>query len=208
MKYPCGMIRDLLPLYADGVCGEESAEIVKEHLSECKECGERLKTLSGIDGETEMNKAASFKGIKRKLIKKQIVIVLTVIALLAVGIFAAVSILKNSSGIIVYDDNISVNMTEGGLTARLSGNEAEILRVKRVESDEGSLLFFRMSANKWIDIVTSDKVFSEYLLCPVEKGAETVSAVYYYAGEIAGLESLNSEELQTVKDSSVLLWSK
>lgn len=37
-KYPCGIVRDLIPLYRDGVCGAESREIVEEHLRECAEC--------------------------------------------------------------------------------------------------------------------------------------------------------------------------
>ncbi len=37
-KYSCGLIRDLLPLYCDKVCGEESRRIVEEHLEECGEC--------------------------------------------------------------------------------------------------------------------------------------------------------------------------
>lgn len=38
MKYECGMIRDLLPLYQDRVCSEESRRIVQEHLEECQDC--------------------------------------------------------------------------------------------------------------------------------------------------------------------------
>ena len=38
MKYPCNVIQDLLPLYLDGVCSEESKAIVEQHLSECPAC--------------------------------------------------------------------------------------------------------------------------------------------------------------------------
>lgn len=38
MKYPCELIRDLIPLRADGVCSEISAVAVEEHLAECEEC--------------------------------------------------------------------------------------------------------------------------------------------------------------------------
>ena len=33
MKYSCNMIQDLIPLYIDGVCSEESKEAVEQHLS-------------------------------------------------------------------------------------------------------------------------------------------------------------------------------
>lgn len=38
MKLSCEVIRDLLPLYEDEVCCEESKELVEEHLSECAAC--------------------------------------------------------------------------------------------------------------------------------------------------------------------------
>ena len=38
MKYPCSLIQDLLPLYHDGVCSEESNKIIEAHLSECSSC--------------------------------------------------------------------------------------------------------------------------------------------------------------------------
>ena len=35
----CEIVRDLLPLYIDGVCLEGSRELVEEHLKECEEIG-------------------------------------------------------------------------------------------------------------------------------------------------------------------------
>ena len=34
----CDIIKDLLPLYIDECCSEESANEVKKHLEKCKEC--------------------------------------------------------------------------------------------------------------------------------------------------------------------------
>ena len=31
----CEVIRDLLPLYSDGVCSEESRRLTEEHLAQC-----------------------------------------------------------------------------------------------------------------------------------------------------------------------------
>ena len=42
MKFPCDMIRDLLPLYADDACSAESRRIVDEHLQECPDCAKLL----------------------------------------------------------------------------------------------------------------------------------------------------------------------
>ena len=50
-KYPCGVVRDLLPLYRDNVCGEESRHIVEAHLAECSECPKILEQME--DGSVE-----------------------------------------------------------------------------------------------------------------------------------------------------------
>lgn len=42
MKMKCEVIRDLFPSYIDGLTSEESNELIKEHLEECRECREYL----------------------------------------------------------------------------------------------------------------------------------------------------------------------
>ena len=49
MKLSCEVIRDLLPLYHDGVCSEESREIVEEHVETCADC---KAVLHGLREET------------------------------------------------------------------------------------------------------------------------------------------------------------
>ena len=50
MKYDCDVIRDLLPLYADKACSENSQKIVEEHLQECPDC----RGVAGMLLETEI----------------------------------------------------------------------------------------------------------------------------------------------------------
>ncbi len=45
MKTHCDIVKDLLPLYADGACSEESMKLVEEHLEECEECSRMLAML-------------------------------------------------------------------------------------------------------------------------------------------------------------------
>ena len=45
MKTECDVIRDLLPLYADGVCSEKSRQMVNEHLAQCEVCAGLLTSL-------------------------------------------------------------------------------------------------------------------------------------------------------------------
>lgn len=55
-KYSCGIVRDLMPLYRDGVCGEESRKIVEEHLRECTDCREMSECLNDTTIERTLSK--------------------------------------------------------------------------------------------------------------------------------------------------------
>lgn len=51
MKYNCDVIRDLLPLYIDGVASEKSAELVREHLAECEKCASLVPEMQSEEVE-------------------------------------------------------------------------------------------------------------------------------------------------------------
>ena len=78
MKYPCNIIQDLLPLYHDNVCSEESRRAVQQHLPECEACRDYLAALDRPDAAfalpeetSEEQKAASFRSFHQRLEKKQ-----------------------------------------------------------------------------------------------------------------------------------------
>lgn len=220
MKYPCNLIQDLLPLYYDGVCSEESKLIIEQHLSECTTCKEFYLAMHEADEfiidtpnlDIEHKKVASFKAVKKKLLKKQVFIVVIAFILLSILAFSVVGVLKNSVQIIPYEDNISVSMIDDSLIARLQGNVANHYKVKRVditiEGKVNTYLFFYLSGTKWDTLVTSKDVFSEYTLCPADKGAKYINSVFYYTGNYTNIESMSQNELQKVIDNSILLWNK
>ncbi len=59
MKMDCDVIRDLLPLYTDGACGEKSRKLVEEHLQECADCREILQMLRNTEIETGLTQEKS-----------------------------------------------------------------------------------------------------------------------------------------------------
>jgi len=71
IKYPCGMIEDLIPLYIEGDVSDEIKEIVEKHLKDCKNCSDlaaeysndKLK-LTGV--EEDLPQANTFKKSKKK----------------------------------------------------------------------------------------------------------------------------------------------
>lgn len=220
MKYPCNVIQDLMPLYLDGVCSEESKTIVEQHLSECPDCKEYYTAMCEAEeiikmpphADRECQKAASFQSVKKKLLRKQILIVAASIVLLAVIALTLIGVLKSSVNIVEYEDNVSVSMIDNSLVGRLNGSQETYVKIKRTtviaDGQEKNYLFYYVSDTKWDDLTTSRQVFSEYVLCPADKGADQIDSVYYYTGDYTDIETMSRDELQEVIGASVLLWSK
>lgn len=220
MKYPCELIQDLLPLYLDGVCSKESKTAIEKHLSECADCKAFYTAMCEADGieinpniaERERQKAASFQAVKKKLFRKQILSAIAAILLLVIIAAAVIGVLKNTSQIVAYDNNVSVSMVDGDLIGRLQGSQEHYLKIKRVtvlsDGKEEHYLFFYVSDTKWNELTTSEKVFSEFSICSADKGADQIDAVYYFTGDYTNVESMSAEELQEVIAASELLWDK
>jgi hypothetical protein len=45
MRITCEIIKDLLPLYHDNVCSEDSRKLVEDHLLTCEKCRDELKQI-------------------------------------------------------------------------------------------------------------------------------------------------------------------
>ena len=58
MNISCEIIKDLLPLYHDGVCSNESKAMIEEHLAECDNCKKEL---------DEMDEVLPVKNMKQNL---------------------------------------------------------------------------------------------------------------------------------------------
>lgn len=88
----CGIVKDLLPLYADDVCTPESKKFVAEHLAECEECCKELESyqLDVITGNT-MEKDA-VKKFKKKTEKKITLKVISIVLAVCIGVIGAYNV--------------------------------------------------------------------------------------------------------------------
>ena len=76
MKNECSYVRDVLPLYLEGMVSEETSAFVKEHLENCPECAKEFEGMKAgikvekISNETQNHLEAevlkSMKAIRRK----------------------------------------------------------------------------------------------------------------------------------------------
>ncbi len=89
-RYGCDMIQDLLALYHDGVCSEESRAAVEQHLGECEKCSEIAKQLA--DSEIEDNISQQAQDVLKNHDRKQRRKIHIIIACAAAAVLAVVLI--------------------------------------------------------------------------------------------------------------------
>lgn len=88
MKYNCGIIDDLLPLYLDGACSEESKAAIESHLMSCDMCRDKLARMKAdnvipevIKSDSEITMVKYAQKVKRHRIRLAIgAVVISVVA--------------------------------------------------------------------------------------------------------------------------------
>lgn len=91
-KTNCDLINDLLPLYADNVCSEESKAAVAEHISGCEKCRTQLEKMGRPISVNPAEDIAVMKRIKKRIRIEKIVIgasiaIVLIIALTVLNFF-------------------------------------------------------------------------------------------------------------------------
>lgn len=98
MKISCEIIKDLLPLYHDGVCSSDSKMMVEEHLAYCDSCKTELQAMDEKllinNTEQNLNEAEAVKKLSRrwkrgmnKSLLKGILFTIGIIALFALALY-------------------------------------------------------------------------------------------------------------------------
>lgn len=106
MHVTCDVIRDLLPLYHDDICSQDSRTLVDEHLANCESCRAELAAMKAdmtIPHPTPETKALkklnrAWKKVKRKSLTKGLLAAVLVLALLAGGFFGVFSLCRMEGG--------------------------------------------------------------------------------------------------------------
>ena len=130
-KITCEMMHDLLPLYADGVCSEDSRKTVNAHLAGCSECREMLNKLNqkvAVAADTDIS---AIRKIKKKLFVRKAAAAIAAVILLAAGLFGGYiwAVTDCSMDYEKYDlaENLHVEEdAEGNLWLRMSGNASAL----------------------------------------------------------------------------------
>lgn len=138
----CGMIEDLLPLYADNVCSEESRSVVAEHIAVCAQCRAQLEQMGKSVAVSSHADIAAIRRIKRRIRIEKIVLAVILTAVLLLFGWLGLFWLTNTDCTMDYEDYhlaacVSVEAdAEGNLWLVQTGAAAEVYHVLPTVIDE------------------------------------------------------------------------
>lgn len=233
MKINCKIIQDLLPLYYDTVCSDESRQLVDEHLKECEKCSEQLKILADGEIEEKINiniekeKINSLKSLKKKLIKRNVrtSIISIIVVLIIVGIGYS-AIFKLEQPIPYKEGLITVEAVDNKTNKfTFQGDDFykcyALQRTVTIEGKEKNILMFYYTNTIWRRIMPKKQymVGSSNYFDKEENYAgwskdtweniytkEGIDEVYYYVGDYYSM--YDEAEIDEALDKATLLWRK
>ena len=156
-RIPCDMIEDLLPLYCDGVCSDESKRVVERHLAECDHCREAFQVMTApVDLPTVREDAAAaargWKKMKRRILRMGLLLAVLAVTS-SIALFCGSHYLQSAH----LDDAAALEeMLEGYAEEKVGGIEHIV--------QKGDYLAVSACAEdgKWcVGIFTRDRVFRD-----------------------------------------------
>ncbi|MGH4124310.1 MAG: zf-HC2 domain-containing protein [Clostridium sp.] len=230
MKISCEIVKDLLPLYYDDVCSNESRTTIEEHLLECDTCKKYLDSMNSDFIQTNGEKAAEqaksniLKGIKKKLLRKNVMISsISVICAIAV-LLGGFSLIFHYQVPIPYDNGIvSVKMGNNGmLDVSFNGDDyyCSYQWTTTIEKDgiKQHVVYIYYTDTIWTKHFSKPQKDKEYkysinnsALFDHDDGnglielKKDISAVYYLDYKDS---KMSNEELLKIQSKAVLLWEK
>ena len=148
----CAVIKDLLPLYYDGVCSEETRMLIEEHMGSCNECKKELESLHATieippierehrkqDEKMIRKMASSLQKVRKKALYKGI----GMTALIGLLMFCVYYSLFEWDIQPVQRDNFNISnvaqLSNGHIVYRVDYlDEYDVMRVKYSLDEEGN----------------------------------------------------------------------
>lgn len=115
MKYPCGLIQDLLPLYVEDMASGESKAAVEEHLQECTSCQKVLESLRKPE-KVPQPEIVPLRKVKRSISARKWKTVAAAVCIVLAVSLSVISYLTTAHYIPYTEDLFTITtMEDGGL---------------------------------------------------------------------------------------------
>lgn len=174
MNCNCGIIDDLLPLYADGACSEESKVAIEVHLASCEVCRKKLERMQSDTVVSETSKPTGEVTVVKyanKVRKHRIKLAIGVVAISVIAaclislVFLTLQDMHNYANPIIYE-------VETG-TYNLTANDLEV-----AVADVGEYVFFTNNAKIAVSVGKDADFSGEVLLWNADDPNNPVTAQY------------------------------
>ena len=217
----CGIVQDILPLYTDGVCSEESKVLVEEHIKTCEKCGIELENMQGEVGaglQYEEKNINILKSIRKKFFKKNVFVALVSVAvsitiLVSVGcyVFLYEKIIPYEEGLIKAEVHFDTVEKEA-LDMSLSKNNFGMYMRGRYIEENGQTIYlvyinFTETVVTKLDKSYSLDKFTRIIEPQIDDEQADFCEVYYLGSPIYKLsEKGTQEEYAEVRTKGALVW--
>lgn len=192
----CSVIYDLLPLYIEGMCSDETRLMVKEHLENCKECRSSLEYMKKNIEIPEEKDTALIKKVKSRILIEKLVVAIA-------AVFVAVSILF-FGGLYLMSDQVAMNdmLSEDNVRVEQDAN-GDVWLVRRGNAIEASHVI--------PDLYTVDGE----IICETESGGfkrsadgeQLVLKVVLYESRLSRLSQQILGESSSIEEEKSLLFN-
>lgn len=235
MKNSCQIIQDLLPLYHDGVCSEESKKVVREHLEDCEKCRDFHGIIANetfeidVNSNIEESRVKSLELLKKRLFRRNIITSL-------LSIVGSVVILCGGNYLIFHNDH-PISYEEGLVDVSMAVDEVidislkdkdyyksyalrKTIKTDGVEEDIVLIYFTETPWTKYFSnkndldengtIIGSEIIYDFKNEEKLGEISQPISAVYYLVTDYRKINSSNmsDEQFNQVMEDAVLLWQK
>lgn len=212
-KISCDIIKDVLPLYLDGIVSEDTKEMVEEHLSSCDSCrkeAELLKQNLVLPSmqNIQLSEVRVLKKLKSKFRKKNTIIFVSsviIIILLAISLHSYAIL---SETCIPYDDEfMRITETDGKLYAtyrgeNLGGTVSLAPSTVTLEGSEKNIAVFYYYETPWSKYIQPifEKDDYESTFCLGDR--EEIDQIYYGEFELDG----SMQDYASIAENAELIW--
>lgn len=197
-KISCDIIKDVLPLYLDGVVSEDTREMVEEHLCSCDSCRREAEVLKQDlvlppMRNLQFSEVKVLKKLKSKFRKKNTIIFISAVVIAVLLIISLYSYAVLSETCIPYDEEfIHITEKDGELYATYHGENLDgtvglapsTVMVDGREKNIVVFYFYETLWSKYIQPIFEEEDY-EYPFCLGDK--EEIDQIYYGEFEMDGL---------------------
>ena len=206
-RITCNVITDLLELYSDGVVSEDTRAIVEDHLYDCAMCKEKLAQIRRtLNIPAEVN-AEPIKKIKRRIKKKNIIISVVSIVVVASILLGAFIFMTQYEVAMPFERthifNAELDVGDGEIRIHFMDNIAEYAQYGKLLAD-GTIEYYIYFKDTYSTRYFSNHAsVNSYISIPAFEGwsYDVLNRVFNQMGVEATIQSQDGEfiEVQTVR---------